>query len=135
MERHLKHSLVGTSRIGTDKSHSNCAPLYSALDLLLAIQDGSVHGMSPLSGSDEGEMNAAMSVVHNAALKFTEPRGLLNRVRNARGYYPVVGLAVLLAIENSGKSMQKTGKSGNTGKKGKTPKGKLQYKGNTLLHV
>ena len=61
-------TLGGTSRVG------NYEPEYSALDLLPAIQ-------------------AAMPALNNAARPPTEARDLLTRVRNARGYCPVVGLA------------------------------------------
>ena len=57
--------------------------------------------------SDDGEMHADMLAVQSAARTFTEARDVLNRVRNARGYYPIVGLAVLRALENVGKSVQK----------------------------
>ena len=77
-----------------DTSHWSFEPEYSAVSPLdHAIQDGSVDGTSSVSESDDGDMHAAMSAMNSAARTLTEARGLLNRVRNARGYYPVVGLA------------------------------------------
>ena len=51
--------------------------------------------------------------------------GLLNRVRNARGYHSVVGLAVSPAFEGRGTSVQKCAKTGNSRRgKGKNMKGR-----------
>ena len=61
-------------------------------------------------------MHAAMSATQSAARTFTGARNLLSRVRNARGYYPIVGLAVPLAVENSSKKAQKGTETGNSGK-------------------
>ena len=54
--------------------------------------------------------------LHSAARTFTEGRNPLNRVRNARGDDPIVGLAALLAIENASKGVQKGAKPGKSGK-------------------
>ena len=71
--------------------------------------------------------------MNNAARTFLDAWGLLNRVRNARGYHSVVGLAVPRAFESRGTSVQKGAKTGNSrwgkgknmnGKRGKTSKGK-----------
>ena len=43
--------------------------------------------------------------MNNAAGTFTKAWCQLNRVRNARGYYSVVGLPVPLTIEDGGKSV------------------------------
>ena len=47
-----------------------------------------------------------MSAMNNAARTFTEVRDWLSRVRNARGYYPIVRFAVPLALENGGTNVQ-----------------------------
>ena len=58
---------------------------------LPAIQDGSVHGMSSVSESDDGEMHAAMSAMNNAARTFpdglgsVEPRAQCQRISLGRG--------------------------------------------------
>ena len=65
-----------------------------------------------MSEPDEGEVHAAMSAMNNAARTFTEAPDLMNRVRNSRGYYPVVGLAVPPTLENSGTRVHKGVKAG-----------------------
>ena len=104
-----EHENWNTGLWAHESEEPECSAV-STLDLLPAIQDGSVDGMSPVSESDDREMHAAVSVMNNAARTFTKAWGLLNRVRNARGYYSVVGLAVPLAIEDGGESVQKGAK-------------------------
>ena len=60
-----------------------------------------------MSESDAGDLHATMLTMQRAARTFTEARDPLNRVRNARGDDPIVGLAALLAIENADKGVQK----------------------------
>ena len=59
-----------------DTSHWNCEPQYltdSFLDLLSAIQDGSVDGSS-VSESENGDVQVTMSAMNNAARTFTAAR-------------------------------------------------------------
>ena len=94
-------------------------PRYSAvllLELLPATQDSRVDCLSSVSESDDGDLHATMSAMHSAARTFTEARDPKNRVRNARGDDPIVGLAALLAIENASKGVQKGAKTGKCGK-------------------
>ena len=69
---------LGGVVLGHTMSNLCCGPEYSVvslLELLLAIQDGSVDGFSLVSES---------SATHSAASTFTEGRDRFNRVRNAR---------------------------------------------------
>ena len=94
-------------------------PLNSAL---AAIEDGSIIEIDASSEAPSStELQLAAAAYTGAQRSFQEARDILNQVRTARGYYPVVGLAAIPSFGNSD-----GGKSGSKDKgfgKGKLYKG------------